>query len=90
MHTAEGCLQVRCLAMENPLSIIGQEFFFEGTCLPSCSLATDIHVTILISTKSFLSFYFIYDVHHYSEEFISMHSVTVESLLLSAVPQIQY
>jgi hypothetical protein len=32
--------------MESPLPIVGQEFFFEGTCLPSCSLATDIHVTI--------------------------------------------
>jgi hypothetical protein len=33
--------------MENPLLIVSQEFFFAGTCLPSCSLATDIHVTIL-------------------------------------------
>jgi hypothetical protein len=30
----------------NALSIVGQEFLFAGTCLSSCSLATDIHVTI--------------------------------------------
>jgi hypothetical protein len=36
----------RCLAMESPLPIVGQEFFFAGKCLPSCSLASDIYVTI--------------------------------------------
>jgi hypothetical protein len=45
-HPAEGCLQVRCLAMESPLPIVGQECFFAGTCLLSCSLVTDIHVTV--------------------------------------------
>jgi hypothetical protein len=33
--------------MESPFPV-GQEFFFAGTSLPSCSLATDIHVTIFI------------------------------------------
>jgi hypothetical protein len=28
------------------LPVVGQEFFFAGTCLPSCSLATDINVTV--------------------------------------------
>jgi hypothetical protein len=32
--------------MESPLPIDGQEFFFAGACLPSCSLVTDIYVTI--------------------------------------------
>jgi hypothetical protein len=31
--------------MESPFPIVGQEFVFAGTYLPSCSLATDIHVT---------------------------------------------
>jgi hypothetical protein len=30
----------------NILPIVGQEFVFAGTCLPSCSIETDIHVTI--------------------------------------------
>jgi hypothetical protein len=30
----------------NTLPIVGQEFVFAGTCLPSCCLATDIHATI--------------------------------------------
>jgi hypothetical protein len=33
----------------NTLPIVGQEFVFAGTCLPSCSLATDIHVKIFNS-----------------------------------------
>jgi hypothetical protein len=32
--------------MESPFPIVGEEFFFAGMYLPSCSLATDIHVTI--------------------------------------------
>jgi hypothetical protein len=46
MHPAEGYLQVRCLAMESYLPFVGREFFFTGTCLPSCSLAPDIQVTM--------------------------------------------
>jgi hypothetical protein len=30
--------------MESPLPIVDQEFFFAETCLPSRSIATDIHV----------------------------------------------
>jgi hypothetical protein len=33
--------------MASHFLIVGQAFFFAGTCLPSCSLATAIHVTIL-------------------------------------------
>jgi hypothetical protein len=28
--------------MESHFLIVGQKYFFAGTCLPSCSLATDI------------------------------------------------
>jgi hypothetical protein len=38
----------RCLAMESPLPIVGQEFFFAGTYLHSCSLPTDVHVIVLL------------------------------------------
>jgi hypothetical protein len=53
--------------MESPLPVIGKEFFFAGTCLPSCSLATDIHVTIFYAplTPSILS-WFLYNVVHLS------------------------
>jgi hypothetical protein len=38
--------------MESPLPIVGKEFFFAGTCLPSCALATDIHITVIIIISS--------------------------------------
>jgi hypothetical protein len=52
-YPAEGCLQVSCLAMESSFSIVGQEFIFTVTCLPSCSLATDTRAcyNILLSDK---------------------------------------
>jgi hypothetical protein len=41
----------RCLAMESPFPIVGQEFFFAGTWLPNCSLATDVLVIIFYCKK---------------------------------------
>jgi thiosulfate reductase cytochrome b subunit len=40
--------------MESSFPIVGQEFFFAETCLPSCFLATRIHVTILCTILLFL------------------------------------
>jgi hypothetical protein len=37
----------------NILPILGQEFVFAGTCLPSCSLATDIHVKLFYTFTYF-------------------------------------
>jgi hypothetical protein len=48
-HSSYCCVFTICLPSNgNTLPIFGQEFVFAGTCLPSCSLATAIQVTILL------------------------------------------
>jgi hypothetical protein len=54
-HSSYCCVFTISLSSNgNTLRIVGQEFVFAGTCLTSCSLETDIHVTIYIYIYRYL------------------------------------
>jgi hypothetical protein len=62
-HSSYCCLFTISLSGNgNNLPIFGQEFVFAGTCLPSCSPATDIHVT-LFYTFTYFTYKELYELY---------------------------